>query len=174
MKRWIYLLAILIVLIITGSWFAYTFPASVQQIRPATGSDVAMVKPIENPVWNQRIFGNYIGKIEPVDLFKIIPDDDYPGDLRVTVYLINADELIHCYQYLIMKTEIYDNNGNQAGRTEFITLQNGQANFELISGAGWISPYTVKITGGSYYCIRGEIEEGGSLSPTLYCQVTPK
>jgi len=81
------------------------------------------------------------GSVPTGDLFTIIPNPGYTGDLMVNVYLSNTGNLTKAYQYLNMR--LYLEGSAEAGETpnyQLLTLNNGQATFTLenlsgISGA---------------------------------------
>ena len=121
-------------------------------------------------------FGKAIGGVTPGDLFYIDATDN-PADIQVTLYITNAQELIHCYRYLILKVGIYvESNGGEWERASrgngepipdtFITMRNGRVSFTL---PGY-TKHKVTIDSGSFYCftIKGN---GGSFSPQFYLTV---
>ncbi len=126
-------------------------------------------------------FGNVCGKTiggvnKPGALFYIDATEN-THDIQANLYIANANELISCYRYMILKVGIYVENG--AGEWEkailadgeaipdtFITLQNGQVNFTLPG----LAEYKVTIDSGSYYCTN-PVAEGGNVSPQLYLAV---
>jgi len=151
----------------------YAFLTDMQTVGvTGAGGDIADVAAVGSPSWTAQPAGGQIGSVEVVDLFTVTPEADYPGDLQITVYLTNGDELVHCYRYLMMEMRVFDNTPLQVGRTEFVTLINGRATFDI--SPVWTSPYTVTITGGVYRSIKGAPAAGESLSPSFYCEVSQR
>jgi len=123
------------------------------------------------------VFGKTIGGVTtPGDLFYIDATNN-AADIQITLYITNAQELSHCYRYLILKVGGYVENS--AGEWErasmgngepipdtFITLHNGQVSFTLPG----LAKYKVTIDSGGYYCINA-VADGGSVSPQLYLTV---
>ena len=131
--------------------------------------------PSAAPTW--EVFGKAIGGVTtPGDLFYIDADQN-ADDILVTLYLTNAKELSHCYQYLILEVGAYTET--DAGEWEratgwdgepipanFITLHNGEVSYTLPGHA----KYKVTLDGGSFYCTTTKAE-GGSTSPNFYLTV---
>ena len=110
------------------------------------------------------------------DLFVVYPHTDYTGDLAVKVYLTNTDNLTKAYQFLNM--ELYLEGSVEAGQTpnyQLLTLENGVAIFKLEDGSS--DNYTLSVTGGDYTLNSREPlewEEGWTVTPELYCEVTQR
>ena len=156
-----------ILLLVAAISFVYAYLTFLQEIDIIwAGGDLATVEPVGSPAWAKKPAGKQIGTIETTDLFVVTPNANYAGDLQIRLDMTNAGELE--YRFFKARTEVFDNAGAQVGRTEFVTLRNGAADFPLIYGAGWTSPYTVTITGGSFYYVG----TGAGLSPAFYCQVS--
>ena len=130
---------------------------------------VEVAEPSVAPTWT--VFAGAIGGVTtPGDLFCIDATDN-DTDLEVALYFTNAQQLIHCYRYLILKVGVYvegdanqwrkasDWNGEPIPDT-YITLRNGQARFALPGKA----KYRVTIDDGCFYCMRSDAD-GGSVSP---------
>lgn len=136
---------------------------------------VEVAEPSVAPSWTA--FGGAIGGVTtPGDLFYIDATDN-ATDLQVTLHLTNANQLIHCYRYLLLKVGVYaEGEANQWQKAScwnnepipdtYITLRNGQARFALPGKA----KYKVAIDDGCFYCIRTDAE-GGSASPQ-FCLTT--
>jgi len=116
------------------------------------------------------------GDVPTGDLFEITPHADYTGDLAVKVYLTNTDNLTKAYQYL--NIELYLEGSVEAGETpnyRVLTLENGIAAFNLVGLAG--GSHTLSVTGGGYGLISRDTsawEEGWTVIPELYCEVTQR
>ena len=127
---------------------------------------------------SMTVFGQAIGGVTPGDLF-YINTANQTADMKATLYITNAEELVHNYRYLILKVGVYvkgndgewekasGNNGEPIPET-FITMHNGQVSFTL---AGYAN-YKLTIDGGSYHShsFTGSDEEG-SFSPQFYLEV---
>ena len=136
---------------------------------------VRLAEPSAMPGW--QVFGNAIGGIDtPGDLF-YIDSTNNSADIVVTLHLTNAEELIHCYRYMILKVGVYIQN--DAGEWEwatlwngepipetYITLRNGQVSFVLMGCA----QYKLSIDGGSFYSLSTN-GGGGNFSPRFYLAV---
>ena len=113
------------------------------------------------------------GDVPTGDLFDIIPNASFTGDLAVKVYLTNTGALVKAYQYLNIK--LYLDGSVEAGETpnyQLLTLDNGEVTFNLKDYAP--GTYALSVTGGSYCLIStdpSEWEGGYSVTPELYCQV---
>ncbi len=116
------------------------------------------------------------GDVPTGDLFEITPHADYTGDLAVKVYLVNTDNLTKVYEYL--NIELYLEGSVEAGQTpnyRVLTLENGVAAFNLVGLAG--GSHTLSVTGGDYGLISRDTsawEEGWTVIPELYCEVTQR
>ena len=116
------------------------------------------------------------GDVPTGNLFVVYPHADYSGDLAVKVYLANTGNLTKAYQYLNM--ELYLEGSVEAGEMpnyQLLTLENGVAAFTLINGGS--DNHTLSITGGDYTLMSREPlewEEGWTVTPELYCEVTQR
>ncbi len=117
------------------------------------------------------------GDVPIGDLFVVYPHADYSGDLAVKVYLANTGNLTKAYQSLNM--ELYLEGSVEAGEApdyQLLTLENGVAAFTLIEGGG-SGNQTLSVTGGDYTLTSREIsewEEGWTVTPEFYCEVTQR
>jgi len=125
---------------------------------------------------SMTVFGKAIGGVTPGDLFYIDATDN-PADIQVNLYITNAQELIHCYRYLILKVGIYthSNTGEwekaSQGNSElipdtFITMRGAQVGFTLPG----LTKYKITIDKGSFYSFTASAN-GGSFSPQFYLEV---
>lgn len=130
--------ALLIVLAVSGGIFAYTYTTTVGTIGIASPTgDVATVnESASQPDWSS-ITDNLsenttCGEVPTGDLFEIIPNAAYTGDLTADISLTNTASLIKAYQYLNMKVYVAGSeSANQTPNYQLLTLQNGQAIFSL-------------------------------------------
>jgi len=105
--RRILLIALVALLVVTGGMFAYTFTTATATIGVAAPtSDFAEVT--AGNVTAPTVFGKFTGTWPASDLYAITPTENYTGDLVVTVYLVNAGELIRYYHHMNMKLEFLD------------------------------------------------------------------
>lgn len=165
LKRIFPLIAIAVLL----PWpIAYAHDVSDGVIGEETVS-IEVADPSALPSWTA--FGKAIGGVdEPGDLF-YIDATDQPINITTTLYITNAKQLSHCYQYLILKVGVYTETSageweRTSDRDTFITLRNGQVRFTLPGCAN----YKVTIDDGSFNCITAQAEEG-SVSPNFYLTV---
>jgi len=76
--------------------------------------------------------GLICGEVPTGNLFNIVPDVDYTGDLLAKFYLTNTANLTRAYSYLNMK--LYMAGSVEAGETPnyaLLTLQNGEASLNF-------------------------------------------
>ena len=167
--KWFFSLLSLLLLLPWPVAYAYTYADD------TAGQDAVRIEIAETlaaPTWTA--FGRAIGGVStPGDLFYIDATNN-AADIVVTLYITNAQELIHCYRYLILKVGVYvESNAGEwekvsLGNGElipdtFITIRNAQVSFILPGYA----KYKVTIDNGSFYCANANVDEG-SLSPQFY------
>jgi hypothetical protein len=110
------------------------------------------------------------------DLFAVIEDSGYSGDLQVRVYLTNTAALQKAYDELNM--ELYLEDSEEAGETpdyQLLTLENGVATFTLKDPIG--NSHTLSVTGGTYTLTSRETSEweaGWTVTPELFCEATQR
>jgi hypothetical protein len=116
------------------------------------------------------------GPVPQGNLFEVIPNPDYTGDLLVKIYLMNAAKLIKAYQYLNMT--VYTSDSIEAGNTpnyKVLSLETGVVEFNIKGGAA--VHYYVSITGGSYTLMSDNPANWGAgytITPEFYCEVTQR
>ena len=122
------------------------------------------------------VFGRAVGGVTPGELFYIDATKS-AGNIAVTLYLTDANELVPYLRYLILEVGVYVEssdgewkraswwNGEPAPDI-FITLDHSRVSFTLAGCAR----YKVAIDGGSFYCISAN-NGGGNLSPRFYLVV---
>ena len=119
------------------------------------------------PSWS--VFNHAIGGVTtPGDLF-YIGSTDSAADILATLYLTNAEELIHYYRYLILNVGVYVQNSDgqwERAMDTFLTMRNGRVSFTLLGYA----QYKITIDSGSFYA-NGIGTDGGSASPKFYLTV---
>lgn len=149
-KRKFYLLVALgLVLILSGGAFAYTYTTAIGIISVGEPSaDVATVntstgQPDWSSVTDNLSENTTSGEVPTGDLFDITPNAAYTGDVQVGIYLTNAANLTRAYKYINMK--LYLEGSDEAGETpdyRVLSIQNGKANFSLAgitsSSKNWV------------------------------------
>jgi hypothetical protein len=142
------------------------------KLHYSTGSGPYVhVAPSWDPVVEQP------GSIEAGDLY-YFNSTGYTGDVLVTLYVTNPDELAQYYSYLNMQVNIRSGSsgvwtqstladGTAIG-TVYLTLVNGKLSFILNGGTN----YDISIDGGTYYPIDTS-GAGGDLSPAFYLEIQP-
>lgn len=93
------------------------------------------------------------GEVPTGDLFTVIPNPGYVGDMEVGIHLTNTGSLIKAYQYLNMQVYMDGSvSSNQTPNYRLLTLQNGQTTLSLESLAG--------ISGSFYQTSQADFESG--------------
>ena len=126
------------------------------------------------PTW--AAFGKTVGGVTPGALFYIDAINN-SADIAVNIYITNAQELIGCYRYMILKVGAYvggDSSGWERASMSsgepfpdtFITMCNGRVHFVLPG----LAKYQITIDGGSFYCTTTRTGNG-SLAPQFYLTV---
>ncbi len=179
-RKPLFVTALLLALAITGGLFAYTWTTASVTIAVTTAtSDFASItgNTTGGAAMDYQPFGRYRGNIPAGTLFNTTPTTGYSGDLEVTVYLANPDELTQNYRFWMLRLELEDGTGTNVdaqGGTQVLSLNNGQASFYWPSSnytAG--TEYYVKATGGSYIGLPW-VGAGwaSTYSPLLFAEVT--
>jgi len=137
-KKFYLIVALALVLIISGGAFAYTYATAVGTIGilPPSGdvatSNTAASQPDWNSVTDNLSENTTCGEVPIGDLFDITPSAAYTGDLQVGIYLTNASNLTKAYKYLNMKLYMEASaSANETPNYRLLTLQNGRSNFSL-------------------------------------------
>ncbi len=116
------------------------------------------------------------GPVPTGGLYEITPASGFTGDLTVSLYLLNTDQLLKAYRYLNIQAYLTDSV--EAGETpdfRVITLNNGAATFTIEGGTA--SSYNLNVTGGGYAVISDNISgwaPGWSVTPEFYCEVSQR
>ena len=138
-KKFYLITASLLVLILSGGIYAYTYITAVGTINTAAPTgDIASVnatptQPDWNSVTDNLSENTTCGEVPADDLFEITPNPAYTGDLLADVHLANVGSLIKAYQYLNMKVYIEGSvSANETPNYQLLTLQNGQTTFSLL------------------------------------------
>ncbi|HEY51716.1 MAG TPA: hypothetical protein G4O20_07945 [Dehalococcoidia bacterium] len=175
MKK-ILLIALVALVVVTGGMFAYTFTTATATIGvTAPTSDFANVT-AGSSITAPTVFGNFSGTWPSSTLFDIDPDPNYQGDLVITVYLVNAAQLVRQYHHVNMTLEFQDSTNTTAdeqGTIQVLTLDNAEALFTWSNGTG-TSPYKLVLTGGSFRLHPFKALTGGSYQPQIWCEITQR
>ncbi|MFC1918640.1 hypothetical protein ACFLWW_01525 [Chloroflexota bacterium] len=172
--------ALLLALAITGGMFAFTWTTSSATLTTgAASNDFASISAnstgIANITWTP--FGRYRGAIPGDTLFDVTPTTGYDGDLEVTVYLANPDELSKNYRFWLVRLQLQDSGGDPVDAqedTQVLSMDNGQATFYWPSSnytAG--TQYQIECEGGAYVALPW-VGAGwaDTYDPLLFAQVT--
>ncbi len=177
-RKPIFVSALLLALAISGGLFAYTGTTTSVSIGvTAATSDFANVTSNLSGSVTYQPFGRYRGNIPAGNLFDVTPAADYNGDLEVTVYLANPDELTQNYRFWLMRIDLQNGSGTRVdaqGESQVLSLDNGRASFYWPSSnytAG--TPYYIESAGGSYIGLPW-VGSGWSdtFDPLLFVEVT--
>jgi len=176
MKKLIFI-GLMAALVVTGSVFAYAFTTATATIAVnVIQSDFANVS-VNTSYSPPTVFGRYTGTWPTGTLFNVMPyvgTENYTGDLIVTVYLVNAGQLIRYYHHFNMSLDFQDSTGATAhiqSENQTLTLQNAAVLFDWQYGTG-TPPYHVEVTGGSYRLHPWR--PGGSAQPQIWCEITQR
>ena len=173
-NKWLKRIFPYIVLFLVLPWpVAYATGADGISGEKAVRIDVA--EPSARPSYTA--FGRAIGGINnPGDLFYVDATGS-SADIKVTLYLTNAQLLVRCYRYMILDVGIYVEtsagkwerataSGGEAVPKTILSMRNGQVSF-LLPGN---SRYRVAIDSGCFYC-GGVAADSQSLSPQFSLEV---
>ena len=173
-NKWIKRTFPFVALLLLLPWpVAYAFDTDAMASQDAVRIEIA--EDSAKPTWTA--FGRSIGGVStPGDIFHIDANNN-TADIKVTLYITNAQELIDCYRYLILNVGVYvesdgeweiatGSNGELISDT-FITMHNGQVSFILPGYAR----YKLAIDSGAFYCTNANANDGGSLSPQFHLEV---
>ena len=149
-----------------------------QTVNAAGESDIQVEAADPSAAPSAQFFGKAIGSVTAGDLFYIDATDN-PQDISVSLYITNADELIHYLRYLILKVAVYfeDKEGQWTKtlladgsefRDTYITLQNSPVNLPLPGYAR----YKITIASGCFYCLSAGYN-GSDFTPRFYLDVEP-
>jgi len=148
---------------------------SVNELPNGETATVEVAEPSARPSYTA--FGRAIGGVSnPGDLFYIDATGS-ASQIKVTLYLTNAQQLVRHYQYLILNTGIYvENDEDEWERATasdgtpipkaIISMQNGRVSFLLPGDAR----YKIAIDSGCFYCHRAPADSS-SMSPQFSLEV---
>jgi molybdopterin converting factor small subunit len=171
--------ALLLALAATGGVFAFGFLNANVTLSATTHSDFASVTAntdsISFNVWGLlkgSIFANH-------DLFYVVKNPSWTGDLVITVTLGNVGELAKVYRGFGLELILVDSNtdvvqslGLSQDQVVLLSLDYPSVNM-FYSGAS--QNVTVKVKNGFYVATHigpSGVPAGGSASPEIFCDVT--
>jgi hypothetical protein len=182
--------ALLLALVLSGGVFAFGFMSASTtlnaSISNANFADVSVnATGLSSLNWN--VYGFAKGSIVPglggASIFNINTlASGYTGDLTVTVYLANTNELSKVYRSLVLKLALCNPDGspmdiNESGTADandftMLTLDNSRVSlFEKSTG----NITTVRVLGGFYVANAKPFGSWqGSAAPGLYCEVAQR
>jgi len=167
--------ALLLALAVTGGLFAYAYTTQTTALSvTGAAADFASVT-VNNTVGNFTIFGSYRGRIPQGNLFNVTPAANYPGDLEVSVYLDNIDQLSYKYGLLLMRIRFVDSGNSTVdvdGIQKPLTLSNGVVSFTA-TGLTANTTYYIQTTGGVYRAFPWAYigTSGGTYAPSITADV---
>ncbi len=165
----------LIAILLLAPWpVAYAYASDNGSNTPETSLITAA--PIESAP-KVSVFGGAISGVTSGDLF-YIDALDRSADMPFTLYITNAEELIHDYRYIILQVGVYvqDNTGQwvkasgadgQTIQVLYITMLNGHVSFSLPG----LAKYKVTIDGGSVYSLMVGSRQEGIIQPQFYMEI---
>ncbi|OGN98941.1 MAG: hypothetical protein A2Y89_05445 [Chloroflexi bacterium RBG_13_51_18] len=170
--------ALLLALAVTGSVFAFGWINASTTITSTVGNNFANVIAANNLTgWTAH--GNTKGNIGTGNIFTIMPDPTYTGDLVITVSIGNAAELAQQYRVLSLQLELVqsdnvttiDLSAGNSGFWTMLTLQNGSVDLFPLTTQNM----SVRVKSGFYITqAKGTGPWGGASSPDLFCEVTQR
>jgi len=178
MKKVYLVIALAVALVVSGGVFAFTSTTATAAISAtATKSDFATVEIAGTMPDFGNVLGKQRGSLPAGNVFIITPHADYTGDLLVRVYLTNSGALTLAYQHLNMKLKLANSveAGDPRHQYQVITLNNAEVTFNLQGQAGTACNLTLE--GGGYATNPYDPlawQEGYSVNPALYCEVTQR
>jgi hypothetical protein len=177
-KRIIFVLATVIVLAI-GSWITSAAYGNTNDVAGLAGAvsdgEINIEAAPTEAAPAVHFFGNYIGSVEPGDLFYIDVTSSQP-DICINLYLTNPAELAKSLRYFILKVAVYVEDGNKQWQLvtsqngidmpdTYISLENSPVSF-ILPG---LARYKVTIESGSYKSYPNP--KGNEISPQFYLDV---
>jgi len=192
-RKLILIVAVFLAFMVTAGTYAYTYTStasiSFEGVSQAGGQAATYEPAAWEPDWNAVLAGLSKGKkdddygkgktrgeVPPGELFVVLTDRNFTGDLLVRVYLANTGDLAKAYGYLNMKLylgcsiEAYEEPGYQ-----LLSLDNGVASFNV--EGDFSGSRTISVIGGSYRLNSNKPsnwEDGWTVVPEFYCEIIPK
>ncbi len=179
-KKFYLIIAFLLVLIISGGTYAYTYTTAVGTINIAapTGDIATSNATATQPDWNSVLSANTTcGDVPTGNIFSINPNPAYTGDLLANIHLANVGSLIKAYQYLNMQVYVASSaSASETPNYKILTLQNGQATFSLLelvaSSNTWTQTSQADFEGGTLNQLDTTTSPGDVILDTFTDNVT--
>jgi hypothetical protein len=109
-------------------------------------------------------------------LFEVTPASGFSGDLTVSLYLLNTEDLLKAYRYLNIQAYLTDSvEAGESPDFRVISLDNGAATFTIQGGTA--ATYYLNVSGGGYAVTSDNISgwaPGWSVTPQFYCEVSQR
>jgi len=182
-RKWQLIAGLVLALVVSSGLYAFTYTSATATMDVTVAdAEIATAAPsVTQPGWNSVLTPPedppLMGEVPSGDLFDITPSAEYSGDLAVKVYLTNTGDLIKAYDYLNMK--LYLEGSVEAGETpdyRLLTLQNGEANFNMQDIAGisgtWTQTSQSDFQGGTLNQVDATTSPGNVLLDTFSDSVT--
>ena len=173
--------AALITLAVTGGVFAATATSDEMTIEVGAYSDLAAVTEETGSPPSWTAFARYKGAISAATLWEIAPDPNFTGDVLASIYITNGDDLVKVYRAMVLKIEIYNDDGatgyewddtdTLVAGPEFLTLSGSEVSMVFAQTTG---PYFVRISSGYFSCPRWKsgFTPTNEQKPILFLDVT--
>lgn len=165
--------ALVLAFAVSASMFAFAYTTASTSITASSGgADFASVT-ANNTVPGYNVFGSYRGTISGGNLFDLTPASAYTGDLEVSIYLTNLDDLSKTYGMFLMKIRMVDSANttvDKEGIVKPLTLRNGVVSFLADNLTGGTT-YYINTTGGVYRAFPWAFISGNIYGPTIFADV---
>jgi len=187
-KKFFLGLALVLALVLSVGGYAYTWTTTSATISATADEDFVSVTAGATPPSGWTAPSGYgvapswspvvdsCGKITTKgSVFWIDPDEDYTGNMVVTLYLTNSEDLTGSYTYLNMAIMVHSSDDGTtwsavtgpAFKTGddynyYLALTNGYVQFTLYGG----KKYHIAVDAGVFYCIS----TSGVLYPSLHLE----
>jgi len=169
--------ALLLSLAVTGGLFAYAYTiASTQFTVGGVSTDFGNITAsTNNTVPSYTPHGSYRGRIEAGNLFDVLKNTGYDGDIGINVYLDNIDQIGYKYGMFMVKLRLM-NSANESmdvdGVDKPLTLRNGAVSFTSTNMTAG-TPYYIYCVGGAYRTFPWAYltGAGGAWAPSFTAEV---
>lgn len=165
-KRWVgKLFVVLLLFSLIAGFVVYTALTSTASITVNGGGTEYATVTASGYTLTAKPIGSGSGKVDSGELFDVVRDADYTGDLSVFLALTNSGDLSSEYVSLIVNVAIKDATAAVID-SETILLETSIV--EMTIEAADTGPFTIEVTGGSFKVLKG-------VDPTtavdFYCRV---
>jgi len=181
-KGVILIATLLISLLLSSGWFAYTYTTSTTTLAvntPGDGANFVVVSANNTSPLSWIALGSAYGATGNGTFFDIdTTSSNYTGNLDVSIYFKNGYQLTQAYRILNLEIALYNSGGNlvdingdgsaNISDTALLTLKNGLIDMSVNQTSADI--YTVWVIDGYFYTLSNW--PTGYASPNLYCEAT--